>query len=92
MSKLGFFQIIEDQAGFRQILSTSSCHEARLRNEAEPLEAVALSTAAIQSVSDRLTHPVLSTSDGIVITLIAITCHAVREPRENLKLAVDGDL
>jgi len=77
MSKLGFFQIVDDDAGFRQILCTSLCHKARLQNKSNPLEAITLSTAAIQSVSSRLMHPVLSTSDGVIISLIAFACHAV---------------
>jgi hypothetical protein len=79
MSKIGFFRTVVDEAGFRQILCTSSSHMTKLREGTETTEAIALSTEAIRSVNRRLTDPTLSISDGVIITILAFTCHAVSD-------------
>ncbi|KAI9766497.1 MAG: hypothetical protein M1840_006454 [Geoglossum simile] len=78
MSKIGFFRAVEDEAGFRQILCTSSSHIARLQDGTETADGIALSTKAIRSINRRLADPRLGVSDGVIITILAFACHAVR--------------
>jgi hypothetical protein len=77
LSRIGFFRTVVDEAGFRQILCTSSSHMTKLREGTETAEALALSTAAIRSINGRLADPILGTSDGVIITILAFACHAV---------------
>jgi hypothetical protein len=79
MSKIGFFRTVADEAGFRQILCTSSSHITRLREGTETAEAIALSTEAIRSINRRLTDSTLAISDGVIITVLAFACHAVSD-------------
>jgi hypothetical protein len=79
MSKIGFFRTVLDEAGFRQILCTSSSHMTRLREGTENAEAIALSTEAIRSVNSRLADPILGISDGVIISILAFACHAVSD-------------
>jgi hypothetical protein len=79
MSKIGFFKSVVDEAGFRQILCTSSSHMTRLREGTETAEAIALSTEAIRSINRRLNDPTLGISDGVIITILAFVCHAVSD-------------
>jgi hypothetical protein len=77
MSKIGFFRTVVDEAGFRQILCTSSSHITKLRQGTETAEAVSLSTEAIRSINRRLTDPALGISDGVIISILAFAYHAV---------------
>lgn len=77
LNKIGFFKTVVDDAGFRQILCTSSAHMMRLREGTETAEAIALSTKAIQSLNRRIADPVLGISDGVIVTILAFACHAV---------------
>jgi hypothetical protein len=79
MSKIGFFRTVADEAGFRQILCTSSSHMTKLREGTETAEAIAPSTEAIRSINRRLTDPTLAISDGVIITILAFACHAVSD-------------
>jgi hypothetical protein len=79
MSRIGFFRTVIDEAGFRQILCTSSSHMTRLRDGTENAEAIALSTEAIRSINRRLADPILGISDGVIISILAFTCHAVSD-------------
>lgn len=81
INNLGFYKIVEDDAGFRQILSTSSCHISSLQNKPESSEAIALSTRAIRSLSRRLADPAQNVDDGVVVTILAFACHTVRRPK-----------
>jgi hypothetical protein len=77
LSKVGFFANMQDPAGFRQILCSSSKHQSKLRHEPESFESIDLSTNAIQSVNQRLMDPIAGISDGVITTVIAFICHAV---------------
>jgi hypothetical protein len=79
MSKIGFFRTVEDEAGFRQILCTSSSHMTRLRQGTDTAEAIALSTEAIRSINRRLADPTLGISDRVIITILAFACYAVSD-------------
>lgn len=79
LNKIGFFSTVVDEAGFRQILCTSSSHITRLRAGTENSEATALSSAAIRSIHRRLPDPILGVSDGVIITVLAFACHAVSD-------------
>ncbi|RFU24393.1 hypothetical protein B7463_g11947, partial [Scytalidium lignicola] len=77
MSKIGFFNIVADEAGFRQILCSSSAHMTQLRNGTDSPEAIVLSTQAIRSLNRRLAAPVSSLDDGIIAAILTFACHAV---------------
>jgi hypothetical protein len=78
LNNIGFFKTVLDEAAFRQLLCTSSAHMTRLRDVAENPESIILSTQAIQSISNRIADPVQGISDGVLITILAFACHAVR--------------
>ena len=80
LNRIGFLRTVLDDAGFRQILCTSSAHMTRLREGTENAEAVALSTKAIQSLNRKITDPVMGISDGVIVTILAFACHAVSHP------------
>jgi hypothetical protein len=77
LNTIGFFKMASDDAAFRQILCSASAHMTRLRRGNDDAEARALSSAAIRSVNRRIMDPVLGTSDGVIITILAFACHAV---------------
>lgn len=79
LNNIGFFKTVLDEAAFRQLLCTSSAHMTRLRDGTENPEAIILSTQAIRSVNNRITDPVQAISDGVLITILAFACHAVRD-------------
>jgi len=77
LEKIGFFKVATDDAAFRQILCTSSTHMARLREGAVTPESALLSMRAIRSLTRKIADPILSTSDGVIITVLAFACHTV---------------
>jgi hypothetical protein len=86
LSKVGFFASIEDPAGFRQILCSSSKHQKQLRNggpesgvDTDSVESINFSSLAISSVNTRLMDPVAGISDGTITTILAFITHSVRE-------------
>lgn len=79
LNRIGFFKTVLDDAGFRQILSTSSAHMTVLREGTETAEAVSLSSQAVQSLNSRISDPTLCTSDGVMSTILAFACHSVSE-------------
>lgn len=79
LNNIGFFKTVLDEAAFRQLLCTSSAHMTRLRDmTTDNPESIILSTQAIRSVSNRIADPVQGISDGVLITILAFACHAVR--------------
>ncbi|KAH8803671.1 hypothetical protein F5884DRAFT_511447 [Xylogone sp. PMI_703] len=77
MKKIGFFNIVEDEAGFRQILCTSSSHMTQLRNRSDNPEAIRLSIQAIQSLNRMIPNPELGYSNATIVAILAFACHAV---------------
>ena len=78
LSRIGFWEAtLEDEAAFRQALSTSSAHMASLQDDPDVAEAIALSNDAIQSVNARITDPLLCVTDGVIIAVITFACHSV---------------
>lgn len=79
LNTIGFFRTVADEAGFRQILCTSSAHMTRLRNGTENSEAIAFATEAIRSINKRLSDAKIGISDGVIVTIVAFVCHAVSD-------------
>lgn len=72
-----FFGIIRNEVAFHQILYISSAHMARLRDESESTEAIALSAEAIRCINKRIVDPVLYISDNTLVEIIDFSCHVV---------------
>jgi hypothetical protein len=77
LSSVGFFKSIKDEAALRQVLCTSSMHQAKLRHGEESTEAIVLSNEALRSMTRRIADPALATSDGVLFAILAFACHAV---------------
>ncbi|KAH7383111.1 hypothetical protein BKA64DRAFT_177854 [Cadophora sp. MPI-SDFR-AT-0126] len=78
LNKIGFFQLVQHETAFRQILYTSSADMARLRNyKEENIEVISLSGKAIRSLSRLIADPMLCTGDEIIISVLAFACHCV---------------
>ncbi|PVH77033.1 hypothetical protein DL98DRAFT_574048 [Cadophora sp. DSE1049] len=78
LNKIGFFQLVQHEAAFRQILYTSSADMARLRNvKEEDVEVISLSGKAIRSLSKLVVDPVLCTGEEIIVSVLAFACHCV---------------
>jgi hypothetical protein len=77
LSSVGFFKSIEDEAALRQVLCTSSMHQAKLRHGEESTEAIVLSNEALRSMTRRIADPALAISDGVLFAILAFACHAV---------------
>jgi hypothetical protein len=80
LSSVGFFKSIEDAAALRQVLCTSSMHQAKLRHGEESTEAIVLSNEALRSMTRRIADPALAISDGVLFAILAFACHAVSGP------------
>ena len=78
LNRIGFLQLVQHEAAFRQILYTSSADIARLRNvKEEDFEGASLSGKAIQSLSKLLADPVLCTGEEIIVSVLTFACHCV---------------
>ena len=78
LSRIGFWEAtLEDEAAFRQALSTLSAHMTSSQDDSDAAEAIALSNDAIQSANARITDPLLCISDGVIIAVMAFACHSV---------------
>jgi hypothetical protein len=77
MQAIGFTGLIRESIGLSQMLSMSCWHLDRLRENRESTEYTKYSSVALRSLQQRLVDPTMSTSDDVIIAVMAFATYAV---------------